>query len=139
MNPDLEIYNLLKEHGIKVPGSEYFIWQNQGEEWIRSLVRSLYPIGDIKLSENEYFSYSTDELSGTETSNGILPPKIEHPARHGYFYLCYWKNKWGYYSDFYKNPDRRWLFKTKKLKQLLIWALENYPKQVKEHLNKMEV
>jgi hypothetical protein len=138
MNPDLEIYNLFIKHGIPVPErcgekcnieeySEYY------DGWICEC-GAMGSWHDIDDGHNvPYPSYSTDELI-----DRIIPTLIDK-------WCIFTIKPYGVgYID--QRNDGAWLYVisldlfdiNQALKQLLIWALENYPQQVKLHLERSE-
>lgn len=132
MNPDLEIYNLFNKHGIPVPESERVcIVTVFGRIKIRH--KTTIPSYEKVLKE-WYHSYSTDELI-----DRILPSLLKVEKHQPV--LTYEDGEWCYvdWSDATDFSPRYFDELTNQaLKQLLIWALENYPLQVKEWLERSE-
>jgi hypothetical protein len=147
MNYDLEIYNLFKKHGIKVPESARFSARFiHSKDWYEvSYIKAIKLIELKELYGEDCIIipiYSTDELI-----DRILPPQINQQWKQGnvfYNFIIEVGRTSIYvgYQNFNGNDYRGELVGfmestiNQALKQLLIWALQNYPEQVKEWIER---
>jgi hypothetical protein len=146
MNPDLKnkdkiIHDLLKKNGIPVPESR-IIKVNEYDPDTAEDTRIL-PYEQHRYYDEWYPIYSTDEAFRILPDEIIVYIGCKGNVKKTYRFRAHKKHCWYYDKDYpefclgYSQKSGKDI--NQALKQLLIWALENYPEQVKEHLNKMEV